>query len=185
MPLFLRALTASALLLLLTPGPGAGEELSLPPPSPTSSTQTASQSASGSIEQAQALIDGGRFEEAILVLRSLLEQEQVEANTIFLYGLASLEASQRPGRADDEREILLNEAIAAFHAMLVEAPGLVRVRLELARAFFLKGEDELATAPLRGGAGGRRAGGRGRQRQSLPRRDQGARALELQRRLQP
>ena len=29
--------------------------------------------------------------------------------------------------------------------MLVEAPGLVRLRLELARAFFLKGEDELAT----------------------------------------
>ena len=137
-------MTASVLLLLLTPGPGAGEELSPPPPSPTSSTQTASQSASGSIEQAQALIDGGRFEEAILVLRSLLEQEQVEANTIFLYGLASLEASQRPGREDDERELLLNEAIGAFHLMLVETPGLVRVRLELARAFFLKGEDDLA-----------------------------------------
>ena len=93
---------------------------------------------------AQALIDAGRFEEAIVALRPLLQQESIDGNVLFLYGLASLEASQRPGRADDEREILLNEAIAAFHAMLVEAPGLVRVRLELARAFFLKGEDDLA-----------------------------------------
>ena len=45
---------------------------------------------------------------------------------------------------DDRRDTLLDEAIAAFHAMLVERPNLVRVRLELARAFFLKGEDSLA-----------------------------------------
>ena len=90
----------------------------------------------------RVLIESGHFEEALVVLRPLLRQEPVEPNALFLYGLASLEASQRPGRAGDEREILLNEAIAAFHAMLVEAP--VRVRLELARAFFLKGEDGLA-----------------------------------------
>ena len=94
--------------------------------------------------QAQALIDAGRFEEAIVALRPLLEQERIEPNALFLYGLASLEASQRPGRPDEEREVLLDEAIAAFHVMLVQAPGLVRVRLELARAFYLKGEDELA-----------------------------------------
>ena len=145
MILLLRTLAASALLLLLTPGWGAGDEPPLPPDSPESPAETASQPAAGSFEQAQALMGAGRFEEAIVILRSLLEQEQVEANAIFLYGLASLEASQRPGRTDEEREILLDEAIAAFHAMLVEAPGLVRVRLELARAFFLKGEDELAT----------------------------------------
>ena len=144
MTLPLRVLTISVLLLLLTPGWGAGEESPLPPDPAEPPAETASQSASGSVDQAQALVGAGRFEEAIVVLRSLLEQEQVEANTIFLYGLASLEASQRPDRADDDREILLNEAIAAFHAMLVEAPGLVRVRLELARAFFLKGEDDLA-----------------------------------------
>ena len=92
----------------------------------------------------QALVETGRFEEAIVALRPLLGQEPVDANVLFLYGLASLEASQQPGREDDERDLLLNEAIAAFHAMLVEAPGLVRVRLELARAFFLRGEDDLA-----------------------------------------
>lgn len=100
------------------------------------------------LDQARALIDAGRFEEAIMVLRPLLGQEPVDGNVLFLYGLASLEASQRPGREDEERELLLNEAIAAFHAMLVEAPGLVRVRLELARAFYLKGEDNLASCRI-------------------------------------
>jgi hypothetical protein len=42
------------------------------------------------------------------------------------------------------REALLDEAVAALRAILHDRPGLVRVRLELARAFFLKGEDGLA-----------------------------------------
>ena len=94
--------------------------------------------------QAQALMAAGRFEDAIVLLRPMLEQETIGPNALFLYGLASLEASQRPGRPDEEREVLLDEAIAAFHVMLVQRPDLVRVRLELARAFFLKGEDGLA-----------------------------------------
>ena len=47
-------------------------------------------------------------------------------------------------RASRQAPALLDEAIAAFRAMLVSRPDLVRVRLELARAFFLKGEDGLA-----------------------------------------
>ncbi len=35
----------------------------------------------------------------------------------------------------------LDEAIAAFRSLLITQPELVRVRLELARAFFLKEED--------------------------------------------
>ena len=92
----------------------------------------------------RALIASGRFEEAIVALRPLLQQEAVNANVLFLYGLASVGASQRPNRTDEERDVLLDEGIAAFHAMLVERPEMVRVRLELARAFYLKGEDELA-----------------------------------------
>ena len=42
------------------------------------------------------------------------------------------------------REALLEEAISAFRFMLINSPELVRVRLELARAFFLKGEDDLS-----------------------------------------
>ena len=127
---------AAAICLLLTLPAWAAEDAPEPPPAPVEDA-----AATG---DAQALIDAGRFEEAIVALRPLLRQEQIDPNTLFLYGLASLQASQRPNRTDDEREILLNEAIAAFHTMLVEAPGLVRVRLELARAFFLKGEDDLA-----------------------------------------
>ena len=37
-----------------------------------------------------------------------------------------------------------DEAIASLRAVLINRPDLVRVRLELARAFFLKGEDSLA-----------------------------------------
>ena len=61
---------------------------------------------------------------------------------LFQQGTEALEAA---GTAeDDRREALLDRAVAAFRAMLVADPGLVRVRLELARAFFLKGEDRLA-----------------------------------------
>ena len=132
-----RALALSLLLLLVTPGLSAGEE------APVAPALDRVDDAAERVD-VQALIGQGRFEEAIVALRPLLRQEEVDPNLLFLYGLASLEASQRPNRTDDEREILLNEAIGAFHAMLVAAPGLVRVRLELARAFFLKGEDDLA-----------------------------------------
>ena len=60
------------------------------------------------------------------------------------YGLATMGAAQQTGVPDDTREALLDQAIGALHAILVRAPGLVRVRLELARAFFLKGENDLA-----------------------------------------
>ena len=130
------ALAAAACLLLAVPAWGAEDAPATPPPAPV-------EEAAG-IGDAQVLVDGGRFEEAIVALRPLLGQEPVDGNVLFLYGLASLEASQRPARTDEEQEILLNEAIAAFHTMLVANPGLVRVRLELARAFYLKGEDDLA-----------------------------------------
>ncbi len=90
------------------------------------------------------MIDAGRFEEAFTLLQPRLLEETVEPNTLFLYGLAAVGAAQRPGRTEEDRDALLGEAIAAFHTMLVHDPNLVRVRLELARAFFLKGEDELA-----------------------------------------
>ena len=62
----------------------------------------------------------------------------------FLIGLAAAGASQQPGVPEDDREALLDEAIAAFRTMLIERPELVRVRLELARVFFLRGRDSLA-----------------------------------------
>ena len=93
---------------------------------------------------ARAFAEAGRFEEALELLRPLVRGKTVEAGTLFIYGLAAVGAAQRPGIAEADRNALLDEAITAFHTMLVGRPGLVRVRLELARAFFLKREDGLA-----------------------------------------
>ena len=87
----------------------------------------------------------GRFDDALAILRPLTKQRTVEANAVFMMGLAAIGASQKSELPEEARDALLDEAIAAFRAMLVNKPALVRVRLELARAFFLKGEDKLAT----------------------------------------
>ena len=57
--------------------------------------------------------------------------------------MQSLAAAEQ---ADDDgaRQELYDRAIAAFRLILVNRPELVRVRLELARTFFLNGQDGLA-----------------------------------------
>ena len=130
-----RALAAAASLLLSAPAWSAGEE---PPP------PAASQSVAGAVAETRTLIEQGRFEEALGILRPLAQGGAVEANVLFLIGLAATGASRHPGLSDDEREALLDEAIASLRAMLIDRPDLVRVRLELARAFFLKGENALS-----------------------------------------
>ena len=129
-----RLLTLCACFMLAAPAWGAEEQSA-----PASSPQV------GSVADARALIDVGRFVDALAVLGPLLEANAVEANALFLYGLAAIGAARGPDVPDDTREALLDEAIAAFRTMLIADPGLVRVRLELARAFLLKGEDTLAT----------------------------------------
>ena len=57
---------------------------------------------------------------------------------LFETGLATLGAAQATPPSDAAgREALLDASITAFRAILAEHPGFVRVRLELARAFFL------------------------------------------------
>lgn len=63
--------------------------------------------------------------------------------TLFREGMTALAAAVR-APSPEERDARLDAAIAVFHAMLVRRPGLLRVHLELARAFFFKGEDSLA-----------------------------------------
>ena len=136
---FFRWVTAAALgAILLFAHPAWGAEHDLEATSSTGASEP------GGVAGARALIDAGRFAEALDILSPLVSGNVVEANAVFLYGLAAVGAAQHPQVTDENREALLKEAIGAFHAMLLEEPGLLRVRLELARAFFLKGEDELA-----------------------------------------
>ncbi|MDE0385779.1 MAG: surface lipoprotein assembly modifier, partial [Defluviicoccus sp.] len=97
-----------------------------------------------SVKEARALVGAGRFDEALAILRPLAREPASPANARFLLGLAAIGASQLEGVPEARRDALLDEAIATLRAMLVARPELVRVRLELARAFFHKGEDGLA-----------------------------------------
>ena len=94
--------------------------------------------------RAQALFGEGRPDQALEVLRPIAASHAGNTNIRFLLGLAAMEASRMSGVAEADRTALLDEAIATLHAILVDRPELVRVRLELARAFFYKGEDSLA-----------------------------------------
>ena len=96
------------------------------------------------VDKARALIRQGRFSEALVLLRPFIQRRPIEPGALFLIGLASLGASRQPGLAEKAGETLLDGAIAAFRNMLIDQPGLIRVRLELARAFFYKGEDSLS-----------------------------------------
>ena len=126
----LRSLAIAACLVLAAPAWSAGKE----PPAPPA----------GGIKEARTLLKVGRFEGALAILRPLARDRAGDTNVTFLIGLAAIGGSQQRGVPEDRRDELLDEAIAAFRAMLVRRPELIRVRLELARAFFLKGEDRLA-----------------------------------------
>ena len=125
-----RALALVACVTLAAPCGGAIAAPSAPP--------------GGGLTEARALVRAGKLEEALTILRPLARGRPVDAAVLFQIGIAAIGASQKPGIDGDRRDALLDEAIAAFHTMLVGRPGLIRVRLELARAFFLKEEDRLA-----------------------------------------
>ena len=132
---------AAVAVVLSAPISAAGEEGGNPSPAvPTQGTSDPSVAT----EEAQTLLQERRFAEVLDLLRPLAQGPEVDARVVFLVGLAATELSRHPGMSDTEREALLDEAIAAFRFMLINRPDLVRVRLELARAFFLKGEDDLS-----------------------------------------
>ena len=133
----LGVLAGAALLFLSVP---AWSERSQPPTAPAASHSTAA-----GIAKARALMKERQYLKALTVLQPLAKQRPIEPNVLFLIGLAAVEASQQPGISGKAQEALLDAAIAALRRMLVREPGLIRVRLELARAFFLKEEDRLAT----------------------------------------
>lgn len=117
------------------------------PASAAAAQERAHLSGDPDVNRARALVRAGDHEAALAILRPLAAEAAGRADRtdiLFLTGLAAMRAAERPGRAEEDRAALLDEAVAALRAILVERPGLVRVRLELARAFFLMGEDGLA-----------------------------------------
>ena len=112
--------------------------------SPSVVAQEAAPSFGSRVEEARELLKRQRFEEALPLLRELVQAQPGRKGLLFLKGLAALQYSQQRGVAAADREALLDEAIGALRTMLIDQPGLVRVRLELARAFFYKGEDGLS-----------------------------------------
>ncbi len=96
------------------------------------------------VEEVRQLLKERKFGEALPISRALAQAHPARKSVLFLRGLAALQLSQKAGLPDREREALLDEAITSFRTMLIDEPGLVRVRLELARALFYKGEDGLS-----------------------------------------
>ena len=93
------------------------------------------------IAEARELMRTGRFEEALEILLPLAAERTVDAEVVFNLGMAATGASQEPGLTAAERNALLDSAIKVFSGLLAHRPDLVRVRLELARAYFLRGRD--------------------------------------------
>ena len=96
------------------------------------------------VNSARRLLKRNRFPEVLEILRPLATDHPDQTDVRFLLGLAASRGSQQSEVGDEERVALLDEAIAAFRFILIRQPGLVRVRLELALAFYLKEEDALA-----------------------------------------
>ncbi len=93
------------------------------------------------VVRARALVETGQFEAALHILLNLSPNHSDAIDVDFLIGLATTRLSQTSGIDETIKTALLTEAIAAFSRILDEQPGLVRVRLELARAYFLLGND--------------------------------------------
>lgn len=127
---------AFALLILSTAAPASADSAAGAQPGPPSVEAV--------IERARALMAAGEPGKALDLLRELPREGVRRLSVLFQTGMAAVAASGKADLSEDEREALLDEAIAALHAILVERPDLVRVRLELARAFFLKEEDGLS-----------------------------------------
>ena len=125
---------AIALFLLIagTATNAAGEELDRPADIPPG------------VADARVLIENGKYDEALDALRPLAKTYPKRTDILFLLGLAAIERSEQPDITEADREALLADAITALRTILIDRPDLVRVRLELARAFFLNRDDGLA-----------------------------------------
>ena len=125
------AIAALSLLIAGTTMNAAGAELDRPADIP-------------GVADARVLIENGNYDEALDALRPLAKTYPKRTDILFLLGLAAIERSEQPDITEADREALLADAITALRTILIDRPDLVRVRLELARAFFLNRDDGLA-----------------------------------------
>ena len=128
-----RAAMVAACLLLGIPAWGASDE-SVPP----------RDLKAGNLAVAGGLVEAGRFGEAFDILQPLALEQPKHQDVLFLLGLTAAQVSQHSDVTEEYRETLLDISIASFRSILIDNPELVRVHLELARAFFLQREDGLA-----------------------------------------
>ena len=137
------SLAAMALLCLWGTVPWSAEHV----PDPAAG-DIAEDPAPGSVEDdlnaAVALLFQGDVEGAVEVVRPHLRRDIRAADLLFEAGLAMVSAAETMPPEETTREALLDGSIAVFRAILAEYPEIVPVRLELARAFFLRGRDGLA-----------------------------------------
>ncbi len=92
----------------------------------------------------ERLLDQDKAHEAVSIIRPVAQARPDMPQATFSLGLASLaaaEASLRFGapRKDEEVRNNFNLAVRSFRGMLVKEPNQIRVRLELARALFSRG----------------------------------------------
>ena len=135
LPAFRRLAIGVAVALLACAGP-------LPSPSPVMAQTKAG--AQQTAARATALLRAGRPVLALKALAPAVKARRNDLTLLFLVGRAGIAAAHKKGIDDKARTAFLSAAITALRRMLTIRPGLVRARLELARAFFLKGEDTLA-----------------------------------------
>ena len=89
------------------------------------------------IQAAQLLMTNGRLDDARKLLEVRLRAAPDDGETLFLLGTIAVAQKDFDG------------AISFFRRILVNEPGVERVRLELARAFFLKGDFDNAERQFR------------------------------------
>jgi len=96
------------------------------------------------VQVARGLVKAGKVADALTILRPLAVARPQETEVQFLLGTAASRLSQSSGVEEEQQSALLDEAIAAYRSILIRRPDLVRVRLDLALAFFFKQQDGLA-----------------------------------------
>ena len=96
------------------------------------------------VADARVLIENGKYDKALEALRPMAKTYPKRTDILFLLGLAAIERSEQLDITEADREALLADAVTALRTILIDRPDLVRVRLELARAFFLNRDDGLA-----------------------------------------